>query len=265
MADSSIAALNSLLRNADIEDHEEALSLAASAVKASKPGSPEQLTAYHTKIVALLKLDRFEDALRVVSDAGSQIEELCTLESGYALYKTGQLAEVGARYPSALRNAKDLDQARALSHLAAQAAYRAENFSLAAEIYGDRLLAEGRAEQWGEENDLRINLQAAYAQLEWQGNGYLVPDSRRQPGREEMEAFEAAYNAACGCIARGDLVRAAILLKRAKDLCEASEDLNDDERRLELVPIIVQQAYVSAKLGKLEDATSLQNSVKILE
>lgn len=35
-------------------------------------------------------------------------------------------------------------------------------------------------------------------------------------GRENLEAFETAYNAACGSIARGELGQGEVLLKRAR-------------------------------------------------
>ena len=39
---------------------------------------------------------------------------------------------------------------------------------------------------------------------------------KKKPGREDVEAFETAYNAACGSIARGELRQGEVLLKRAK-------------------------------------------------
>lgn len=258
MADPAVTALNSLLRTASIDDHEEALRLANSAIKSSKPGSAEQLLAHHTKAVSLLKLDRFEDALRAIAAAGAKHEEQCLLEKTYALYKTGQLDEA-----EALLRSKTLSS-RGLQHVAAQVAYRSEKFAHAAATYRELATVIDGA-QYGEENDLRINLQATNAQLEWQGNGHLVPENQRQPGRDELEAFETSYNAACGCLARGDFAKAAVLLKRSKDLCEASEDLSDEEKRIELVPIIVQQAYVSSRLGKTDEAASLQKSIKLPE
>lgn len=254
-----VGALNSLLRSTSIEDHEEALRLADAAIKASKPNSsdPSLLTAHHTKVVALLKLDRFDDALRAIAAAGTRLEDQIPLEKCYALYKTGQLAEAEA----VLRNAaQDAEPRRGIQHVAAQVAYRAEKFDRAAEIYRE-LINDADKGLMGEENDLRINLSAANAQLEWQGSGHLVPQAEKQPGREELEAFETAYNAACGCLARGDFAKAAILLKRSRDLCEASEDLSDDEKKAELVPIIVQQAYASTKLGRLEEAMVLQGAL----
>jgi len=250
-----LGALNSLLRSSSIEDHEEALRIADAATKSSRSG--DDITAHHTKVVALLKLDRFDDALRAIAAAGNRLEDLCLLEKAYALYKTGQLSEAEAALDIAAKS-------RGARHVAAQIAYRAEKFDHAATIYRELLNAadEGLV---GEENDLRINLLAADAQLEWAGDGHRVPSNEKQPGREEMEAFETAYNAACGCLARGDFAKAAMLLKRSRDLCEASEDLGDEEKKTELVPIIVQQAYVSTKLGKLEEAAALQNVVVLDE
>jgi len=63
---------------------------AANAVLKSSKINPEAL---HTRVVALLKLDRFNDALRALDDGGDKLAETCVLEKAYALYKTGQLAK----------------------------------------------------------------------------------------------------------------------------------------------------------------------------
>ena len=61
---------------------------------------------------------------------------------------------------------------------------------------------------------MRINSGAIDAQLEWKRQGDLV--LKKKPGREDLEAFETAYNAACGSIAREELGQGEVLLKRAK-------------------------------------------------
>ena len=58
--------LSSLLQRTSIDDHEEVLS-SANAVLAKSKGDVQ---AQHAKVVALLKLDRYEDALRVVEEGG---------------------------------------------------------------------------------------------------------------------------------------------------------------------------------------------------
>ena len=94
--------------------------------------------------------------------------------------------------------------------------YRLENFARAAEIYKELHASSTAAEN--EENDLRINGSAVDAQLEWKGQSQLV--QKKRPSREDMEAFETAYNAACGSIARGELGQGEVLLKRAKGTSE---------------------------------------------
>jgi signal recognition particle subunit SRP72 len=248
---SPTASLTALLREATIEDHDEVLKAANAVLKSSK-GDPNAL---HTRVVALLKLDRFDDALRALDDGGDKLAGKCVLEKAYALYKTGKLSEA----EELVRGA----QKRGLTHVAAQVAYRGERFEDAARMY-KALSAESAAIE-GEENDLRINSSAADAQLEWQGNGDKVEPSRKKPLREDLEAFETSYNAACGCIARGDLSAGNVLLKRAKDLCESLDELSEEEKRAEVLPIMVQQAYVLTKLGKLEEAEALQAQINIAE
>ena len=90
--------------------------------------------------------------------------------------------------------------------------YRDEDFQRSAELYATLAAQTGQADN--EDVDLRINGSAVDAQLEWAGLGHLVRN--KKPGRQDLEAFETAYNAACGSIARGELGQAEVLLKRAK-------------------------------------------------
>ncbi|KAI1497143.1 SRP72 RNA-binding domain-containing protein [Biscogniauxia marginata] len=244
-----VATLASLLRASTIQDHDEVLKAANAAIRASKAN----LSAQHTRVVALLKLDRFDDALRAIAEGGDKLEEECVLEKSYALYKTGHLQDARSTVSSSPSTS------RAFRHLAAQIAYRAETFQDAADAYHHLAYEPGGLP--GEENDLKINLLATNAQLEWNGLGHLVDPQHGQPSRDDLEAFETAYNAACSYIARGDLARASVLLRRARDLCEASEDLSADEKAAELLPIVVQHAYVLARLGQGAEAAALQKSV----
>ncbi|KAI2463997.1 hypothetical protein F4781DRAFT_94901 [Annulohypoxylon bovei var. microspora] len=246
------AALTSLLRASTIQDHDEILKAANAAIKASK----RDIDAQRTRVVALLKLDRFDDSLRAIAEGGDSLEKECVFEKSYALYKSGQLEDAEKALETASGDSKS---SRAFRHLAAQIAYRAEKFSDAADAY--RHLSQGPGGLASEENDLNINFLATSAQLEWNGLGHILDEQERQPSRDHLEAFETAYNAACTCIARGDLTRASVFLKRAQNLCEASEDLSADEKKAELLPIIVQQAYVLTRLGKEAEAVALHKSI----
>ncbi|KAH8671976.1 hypothetical protein BGZ60DRAFT_374636 [Tricladium varicosporioides] len=251
MTSNPAATLSALLKDASIEDHEEVLKAANAVLRTSRTN----FDALHTRVVALLKLDRFDDALRALDDGGDKLAERCILEKAYALYKTGKLEEA--------EKLAHKEGKRGLKHVAAQVAYRAEKFEEAAKIYKE--LSSQDAPIEGEENDLRINISAVEAQLEWQGSGDKVEQKRKKPAREDLEAFETSYNAACCCIARGDLAAGNVLLKRARDLCEALDELNDEEKRAEVLPIMVQQSYVFTKLGKIEEAEALERMINIAD
>ena len=49
------------------------------------------------------------------------------------------------------------------------------------------------------------------------------------------------------------------------DLCNALDDLTDQEKIAELVPINVQQLYVVSKLGKVEEAETLSSGIVLEE
>lgn len=229
-------ALSALLRAADIDDHEQILDAANAALKADK----NDHVALHTKVVALLKLDRFDDALRVISSGGIKIEATCILEQAYALYKTGKLAEA-----SDLLETRGLEK-RSLQHVAAQVAYRAEKFHNAESIYRHLLDTEPE----NEESDLKINITAAVAQTQWTG----IPSSSPAVAPETLDTFELCYNMACGELARGNTSVALTLLQRAAMLCDNSDELTDEEKKIELRSIRAQQAYLFAKIAKPSSA-----------
>lgn len=241
----STKSLSSLLAQASLDDHEEVLKAANAAIKKSK-GDEE---AQHVKAVALLHLDRYEDALKVLVDSQG-LQQKAQFEYAYALYKTGNAAKAVE-----VAEAAGTDIGRGMKHMLAQAAYRSENFAQAARVY--RELASHSVQD--EEYDIRINLGAVDAQLEWTGQGELA--QKKQPTREDLEVFETAFNAACGSIARGELGQGQVCLKRAKDLCNTLSDLSDAEKQAELLPITVQQVYVLTQMGKIDEAEQLATSI----
>ncbi|KAG9591247.1 signal recognition particle protein, partial [Aureobasidium melanogenum] len=241
------ATLASLLGQASITDHEQVLSACETTLAKSK----NDLQALQVKIVALLNLDRFQDAIATVEAGGEEIKQRARLEYAYALYKNGQPAKAAE---IARQDSNESD--RGLRHVEAQASYRHQDFERAAELY--RKLSTQRGSVDNEDMDLRINTGATYAQLEWAGRASA--DAPQKPSREDMEAFETAYNAACQSIARDELGQAEVLLRRAKELCEASE-MDQEEKDAEIVPISIQQLYVLIRQGRLDDAQALAATI----
>lgn len=105
-----VQSLTSLLQRSSIDDHEEVLRACNGSLKASKM----DLDAQHAKVVALLKLDRYDDALRVLEESGDKLKGKAGIERAYALYKVGELEE-------AKRIAKVIAEDRGARHVEAQA------------------------------------------------------------------------------------------------------------------------------------------------
>ncbi|KAM0280284.1 hypothetical protein ACHAQH_004120 [Verticillium albo-atrum] len=251
MAPNPAATLTSLLRASSIDDHEEVLHAANAALKASR----FDISAQRTRVIALLKLDRFEDALRALADGGTKLEADCQLEKAYALYKTGKLDEAASIASSA--------SGRSFSHVAAQVAYRAERFQDSIQLYDE--LASDQAAAGEEESDLSINTLATAAQKDWQSQAALSSGSAKPPPTQATDTFELAYNLSCGCIARGELSKALGILQRAIRLCDASDELSNEEKQAELAPILIQQAYVYSRLGNNAEALKLHKQLELSE
>ena len=202
--------LSSLLGRATIEDHAQVLSTCNAELKKNKG----DLDVQHAKVVALIKLDRYDEALHYFDIAGERLRNRARVELAYALYKVGKLDE-------ATQTAGELET-RAGKHVKAQALYRAEDFLKVAEIYNELEPQRGL----GEEHDLRINRGAVDAQLIWQGNGNRV--LKKKPDRGDLEAYETAFNVACASIARGELGQADVLLRRAKGKANSIPSLREE-------------------------------------
>ena len=109
MATSS-RSLSALLKQATIEDHEEIIKACNAALKQSKGDQDAQ----QIKVIALLKLDRYDEALRVLEDGGNALGQRAKLERAYALYKVGDLAQ-------AQEVANSIRDDKAARHVEAQA------------------------------------------------------------------------------------------------------------------------------------------------
>ena len=243
MAASTTPLLTALLKKTVLDDHDELLKASNAALKKSKT----DVEAQRIKTIALVKLDRYDDAVKFVEESGQSLREKAALEYAYALYKVGRLEEAADVAKSA--------ESRGAQHLEAQARYKLEDSAATRLIYE----AVRKQPDPSEDFDLRVNQGAVDAQSHW--IGLSDPSTTRKPGRDDLDNFETAYNAACGSIARGELEQADVLLKRAKELCKHNEDLTEDQKTEELLPISVQQLYVLHALGKRSEAESMAREI----
>ena len=99
--------LANLVARAEIDDHEEILKEANKAIKQSG----KNVEAEIVRIVALLKLERYQDAVTAIETSGSTSETFCQFEKAYALYKLGNLEDAGetSRKVAGHRGAKHVE------------------------------------------------------------------------------------------------------------------------------------------------------------
>lgn len=109
MVTATAQSLSALLQRSTLEDHDEVLRACNSVLNKSKT----DIEAQHVKVVALLKLDRYEDALRVLEDGGEKLKDRLPLERAYALYKQG-------KYDEAAKVTQLANGGRGLRHVEAQ-------------------------------------------------------------------------------------------------------------------------------------------------
>ncbi|KAK6348285.1 Signal recognition particle core component [Orbilia javanica] len=250
---STPASLALLLQNLSLDEnqsHEEVLRQANSILKSSS--DPQTV---RTRIVALIKLERYDEAIKSIEQAGPSGVEF---EYAYCRYKLGDLK--GALEIPVDKVDSERRQ-RALKHLHAQAQYRAEDFESATATYEELSSSTSLVEN--EEYDLRVNLGASEAQLSFSGKDGLRPKKRATA--EDLQQYESAFNAACISIARGDLSAGLMLLRTSKKLCSNLEGVSEEDIQAELAPLIAQEIYALIKLGKLEEAVALYKSSDILE
>lgn len=107
----STKSLSSLLAQTTIDDHDETLHAANAAIKKSKTDTQ----AHHVRAVALLHLDRFEDALKVFDDV-KELQDKARFEYAYTLYKTGNAAKAVE-----VAGSGSSDAGRGMKHVLAQA------------------------------------------------------------------------------------------------------------------------------------------------
>ena len=104
-----VPALSTLLKKATIVDHHEVLNAANVELQRSKGDAKAQ----HTKAIALLQLDRYDEAVQFFEETGDSLTRIAQLEHAYALYKTGNLEQ-------AQSIAQDIKEDRGALHLNAQ-------------------------------------------------------------------------------------------------------------------------------------------------
>ena len=102
--------LSTLMKRATIDDHEDVLRVCNAELKHGKG----DLEILYIKLIALLKLERYDEAVWLLEEGGEILKRRAQLEHAYALYKNGEFEE-------AKKITNDLHANRGARHVEAQA------------------------------------------------------------------------------------------------------------------------------------------------
>lgn len=198
-------------------------------------------TALRAKIIALVNLDKFNEAYKAF-EGNRRVKEDLKLALGYVLYKLNKVEEL-----------EKLDTSvRGIQHELAQTYYKKEDFKKVHLIY-KQIEKEGEPAVVNESFDISVNQSAVVAQRLLNGQETEIKQTAETGSYDEM------FNIATAYIGIGKYDEALEWLRQAKLGCENAENLSDEEINAEVFPIMVQAAYSNQLKGDLDEA------VKILE
>ncbi|KAF5303892.1 hypothetical protein FQR65_LT08086 [Abscondita terminalis] len=202
--------------------------------------SPQEEKAFHCKIVCLIHLSKFNEALQMIHKYQGLSKDL-HFEKAYCQYRLNQNKEA----LSTVEQVEELDYR--LKELKAQILYRLESFDEAVTMYQD--IIKNTHDDYADERE--TNLTAVVAQLQ---------DVKNNVVSSRSDTYELCYNWACILIQKGQYSEAEKKLKLCEKLCRSSleeEGASEEEIEIELALMRIQLAYVYQKQGKIKDAQQL--------
>ncbi|KAK7207407.1 hypothetical protein BZA70DRAFT_271202 [Myxozyma melibiosi] len=247
------ASLQDLLANLTVhvtnEEHDSVVAV-ADKVLAQNPSDSK---ARKAKIIALVKVDRYAEALAELEK--SPEEKGLELEKAYSLYRLGKLEDANAAIDKAVAGEVGGAALRGLKHLKAQIAYRQDKFAEAKAIYDD--LSSGPYMVGGEDHDVLVNSLAIQTQQRWWNE-----DVEPTPAMS-ASSHEHAYNLATLKISEQKYDEALKLLAQAKEMAQSVDGLSESELQDELYPILIQAAYVHILQGDSTAASEILSGLEI--
>lgn len=208
---------------------------AANQVLSITPGDED---AIRCKIVALIKDDKIEEALRIIQST-QRLSIDVDFFKAYCFYRQNKLDE-------ALKSLRSQEGNVGAMLLKSQILYRLGRMDECLEIY--------HALEKSKIDSLEINYVAGLVSAGRSSEVQTVMDALRV---KATSSFELAYNTACALIDGNSYADAEQLLLSARRLGQETlmdENWADEDIEIELAPIAVQLAYVRQLLGHRQEA-----------
>ncbi|XP_014252620.1 signal recognition particle subunit SRP72 [Cimex lectularius] len=224
-----------------ISDYERTLKIANKILHSNH----EDEKAFQFRIISLIQLSRFEDALLAFTKFPSFAKTL-QFEKAYALYRINRIEEA----LEVLETVQDPDIKH--NELKAQVYYRLERFEECFDLYRD--VIKQTNDEFDEER--QTNLAAIVVNLVLSGKPMEMPEF-------ECDTFEIKYNFACYQMAKCMYAEAEKTLKISEKICRESfdEDTPVEEVDDEVSIIKLQQACCAHFQGHEKEALSIYTSM----
>ncbi|KAJ8732278.1 hypothetical protein PYW08_015008 [Mythimna loreyi] len=210
--------------------------------------APNEQKAFQCKIVCLIQLHNFKEALAVLNNSkNAALASDLHFEKAYTQYRLNCPKDA----LQTVDNAPELTPA--LKELRAQILYRLEQYQECYNLYRD--IVKNTTDEY--EDERKANMSAVVANL-----AALNPSSELP--QFEDTTYELSYNAGSTLAMRGKYNEALPVLKKAEHACSESvlEDGGTEEEAKEEAAIIrVQQAYCLQQMGKEKEAASIYQNV----
>lgn len=208
--------------------------------------APHEFLAFYCKVVCLLELSRFDEALTQINKNPEYLQNL-VFEKAYCYYRLNKLNEALKTIES---NDGNLDYRT--KELKAQILYRLERYTDAYSIYQEAV--KNTDDEYEEER-----LTNLYATMVYLG-------SDKMDNFEELKepTYELCYNKACMLINLENFLEAEKKLKQCEKMylekLEEDDDITEEEADIELALIRLQLAFVYQKQGRIKEAQALYTS-----
>lgn len=207
-----------------------------------------QSVAFHSKVVCLIHLGRFDEALTAMKKY-THFSNGLNFEKAYCEYRLNKTNEA----LQTLRAVEKPDYQT--QELLAQVLYRLEHYDECHTLY--KQLIKNSEDDFDEER--QTNLAAVLSSLQmWTQNN--VED----PGLKDL-SYELCYNKACLLIGKKQYKEAEEKLRKAEVLCRKSfeddPDATEEDICEEVALLKTQLAYVLQILGRPEEALQFYNQV----
>ncbi|KAJ2874864.1 Srp72p [Coemansia aciculifera] len=210
---------------------------------------PKEVDFAKIQIVALIKQEKAQQALNLIDQARKSklfSTKDMTYEAAYCYFVTGD-------YELAKKQLKHATPGPLIAKLAAQIAYKSDQFAECADIYAALISETERDSQ--EYNDLVLNMSAAKAAA--------VAQHGQDANAEDAATgtisggYELVFNSATRLLGSGRAQEAATLLAEAEKLAAATlanDKWSEKDIRGEVGPIEAQRAVALHQLGRIDEA-----------